>query len=235
MGEQLPESLHVCRCLYSPLTNYRELGRQKLLGWREFFIKSSRVGIPWWLWLGLDAFTAKGQGSTSVVRELRSCKACGMTKKKKFLRVLIVCYILESITDGKSVIKLTHVSLWRSLASLAKMTSFEMSVWSRGEDFISPFCCPENLVGLFSWWDVLAWSLCWEAVLCCLTIFLLCFFLWLLLIWCWSFQIGSVYHLSYLAYLKILIFFFWVIFFSQTVNCVFNFSNHIFKNWKILL
>ena len=85
MGEQLPESLHVCRCLYSPLTNYRELGRQKLLGWREFFIKSSRVGIPWWLWLGLDAFTAKGQGSTSVVRELRSCKACGMTKKKKIL------------------------------------------------------------------------------------------------------------------------------------------------------
>ena len=32
-------------------------------------------------------------------------------------------------------------------------------------------------------------------------------FLWLLLIRCWSFQIGSVYHLSYLAYLKILIFF----------------------------
>lgn len=78
--------------------------------------------------------------------------------KEKPWRHSSFCYNLASIVDVESVTKWIHVSLWRFLAS-PYAWHFEISVCSRGKDFISPFavlkCC-----GTFCFQrDFLIWSL----------------------------------------------------------------------------
>lgn len=180
-------------------------------------------------------FHCQGPGFNLCGRGTKILQSMWHDKKKKKILEGINCLLYSRIHYWWEVSHQTNPCFSLEIFSIFSQNDIFWNVsmvqrWG----FYFPFGCPENLVGLFSWWDVLVWSLCWEAVLCCLTIFssvssvtltnlVLVFPDW----FCISPILPRLFKNSD--------FFFWVIFFSQMVNCIFNFSNHIFKNWKILL